>query len=130
MHACLGVLDFLHLIIGKVTDADNPILVAKTRLARTCRVFMDPALDTLWRKQSSLSPLVMCLPSSLWTRGNHGNSAVACWLRRGSLRGVPAVTRRFSASVNAFQTCTRSLSNANNQPRPLLTLPSTFLNRP
>jgi hypothetical protein len=36
------------------------------RLARTCRCFMGCALDTLWRTQHSLSPLIMCLPISTW----------------------------------------------------------------
>ncbi|KAG0695073.1 hypothetical protein DFH29DRAFT_814543 [Suillus ampliporus] len=36
------------------------------RLARTCRSFMECALDTLWRTQHSLSPLIMCLPRSTW----------------------------------------------------------------
>lgn len=36
------------------------------RLARTCRCFMECALDTLWRTQHSLSPLIMCLPRGTW----------------------------------------------------------------
>ncbi|KAG2138423.1 uncharacterized protein EDB93DRAFT_723617 [Suillus bovinus] len=36
------------------------------RLARTCRCFMECALDTLWRTQHSLSPLIMCLPKGTW----------------------------------------------------------------
>ncbi|KAG1728906.1 hypothetical protein EDB19DRAFT_1745184 [Suillus lakei] len=36
------------------------------RLARTCRYFMECALDTLWRTQHSLSPLIMCLPKGTW----------------------------------------------------------------
>ncbi|OJA19203.1 hypothetical protein AZE42_09850 [Rhizopogon vesiculosus] len=37
-----------------------------SRLARTCRCFMECALDTLWRTQHSLRPLIMCLPTSTW----------------------------------------------------------------
>ncbi|KAG1727475.1 uncharacterized protein EDB91DRAFT_891698 [Suillus paluster] len=36
------------------------------RLARTCRSFMECALDILWRTQHSLSPLIMCLPRGIW----------------------------------------------------------------
>ncbi|KAJ7198034.1 hypothetical protein B0H12DRAFT_1166442, partial [Mycena haematopus] len=36
------------------------------RLARTCRFFMNPALDQLWRPQSSVLPLLRCFPLHLW----------------------------------------------------------------
>ena len=32
------------------------------QLARTTKSFTEPALDLLWRSQSSLAPLVCCLP--------------------------------------------------------------------
>ena len=35
-------------------------------LARTCRAVQDAALDVLWYRQSSLIPLLQCLPSDLW----------------------------------------------------------------
>ncbi|KAN0090753.1 hypothetical protein V8E55_004319, partial [Tylopilus felleus] len=34
-------------------------------LARTCRTFKEPALDTLWSELSDLRPLARCLPNSL-----------------------------------------------------------------
>ncbi|KAJ7138242.1 hypothetical protein C8R44DRAFT_767109 [Mycena epipterygia] len=40
---------------------DRPGQVALCRLARTCRGFLDPALDLLWKYQSSLMPLSRCL---------------------------------------------------------------------
>jgi hypothetical protein len=42
-------------------------------LARTSRIFSDPALDLIWREQSSLVPLVKCMPDTLWEeRGVRG----------------------------------------------------------
>ncbi|KAJ7667079.1 hypothetical protein B0H17DRAFT_1142964 [Mycena rosella] len=35
-------------------------------LARTSRMFSDPALDIIWREQDSLAPLVKCMPDTLW----------------------------------------------------------------
>ncbi|KAI6006301.1 hypothetical protein F5J12DRAFT_114598 [Pisolithus orientalis] len=91
MHACLRVPDILHCIIGFSKDdrnSDHPDTSYKdvARLARTCKAFKDPALDALWRKQSSLSPLVMCLPNRFWTRGNRSQNPVLRWLRWGSSR--------------------------------------------
>ncbi|KIO05016.1 hypothetical protein M404DRAFT_25631 [Pisolithus tinctorius Marx 270] len=80
MHACLLVPDILYLIIGFLKgDGYRSFFISYkdvARLARTCKAFKDPALDALWRTQSSLSPLVMCLPSRFWTRGNRSRSAV------------------------------------------------------
>ncbi|KAJ7667098.1 hypothetical protein B0H17DRAFT_1336214 [Mycena rosella] len=35
-------------------------------LARTSRIFSDPALDIIWQHQESLAPLVKCMPDTLW----------------------------------------------------------------
>ncbi|KAJ6454285.1 hypothetical protein C8R47DRAFT_1083133 [Mycena vitilis] len=35
-------------------------------LARTSKIFNDPALDALWYEQQSLVPLVKCTPDTLW----------------------------------------------------------------
>ncbi|OAX30957.1 hypothetical protein K503DRAFT_870818 [Rhizopogon vinicolor AM-OR11-026] len=43
--------------------ARNMTLLA---LALTCKSFTEPALDLLWRELHGLSPLIRCLPSSLW----------------------------------------------------------------
>jgi len=36
-------------------------------LASTCRAFEGPALDALWRDLQSVKPLVICLPSDLFS---------------------------------------------------------------
>ncbi|KAJ7084560.1 hypothetical protein B0H15DRAFT_783708, partial [Mycena belliarum] len=37
-------------------------------LARTCKTFCGPALDVLWRSQTSLTPILSCFPEDLWDR--------------------------------------------------------------
>ncbi|KAF8552921.1 hypothetical protein OG21DRAFT_1324757 [Imleria badia] len=37
-------------------------------LARTCRVFKEPALDMIWAELYDLTPLVRCLPETLWEK--------------------------------------------------------------
>lgn len=73
MHPCLLVTEILLHIIGFLeTSSEHHSTCHKgdlARLARTCRAFMDPALDVLWRTQCTLGPLVKCLPGHLWTRG-------------------------------------------------------------
>ncbi|KIK21412.1 hypothetical protein PISMIDRAFT_681375 [Pisolithus microcarpus 441] len=74
MHRCLRITEILRLIIEFLAHEDfitryeaRSISSKDTaRFARTCKAFMDPALDVLWRTQSSMSPLIMCLPSNLW----------------------------------------------------------------
>ncbi|KAJ7137441.1 hypothetical protein C8R43DRAFT_1109946 [Mycena crocata] len=47
---------------------------ALSRLAVTCRAFMDAALDLLWRNQNSLVPLLGCLPN-FWQETELGKLA-------------------------------------------------------
>lgn len=39
----------------------NPTLAS---LARTCKAFLEPTLDVLWRTQRSLGPIIKTLPDS------------------------------------------------------------------
>ncbi|KAJ7165531.1 hypothetical protein C8R43DRAFT_1122244 [Mycena crocata] len=57
-------------------------------LARTCRMFQDPALDLLWRSQKSLYPLLSCLPSDAWDL--HENSEMKSTTRMRLLRPLTA----------------------------------------
>ncbi|KAI6158288.1 hypothetical protein BKA82DRAFT_994612 [Pisolithus tinctorius] len=70
MHNCLRILEICHHIFGFLVVDFIEICAVRyndvARLARTCKAFKDPALDVLWRTQSSLSPLAMCLPAHLW----------------------------------------------------------------
>ncbi|KAI0644865.1 hypothetical protein C8Q79DRAFT_736818 [Trametes meyenii] len=73
MHPCLLSPDiFLHildfLMVQHSPDFyagyNQPLYknCAVARLARTCRAFLEPCLDMLWRQQWTLGPLVMTLP--------------------------------------------------------------------
>ncbi|KAF8841130.1 hypothetical protein BDN67DRAFT_967624 [Paxillus ammoniavirescens] len=65
MHHCLRITEILLEIFEFVfitSETGRPDLA---RLARTCRSFSEPALDVLWRDQSSLLPLVMCFPQRI-----------------------------------------------------------------
>jgi hypothetical protein len=57
MHPCLQVAEILSLIIGQVQDSSTLYAIATS-----CRHFIEFALDSLWRSQGSLAPLVLCLP--------------------------------------------------------------------
>ncbi|KIJ61443.1 hypothetical protein HYDPIDRAFT_115914 [Hydnomerulius pinastri MD-312] len=73
MHRCLLIPELVCAIIAEC-DADPPhwgpdkISAQKTMasLARTCRIFKDPALDILWAHMSHLSQLILCLPIDAW----------------------------------------------------------------
>ncbi|KAI6003134.1 hypothetical protein EDD15DRAFT_1468670 [Pisolithus albus] len=114
MHACLRIAEILDLIIGfMVDDTHEPDKFCGirhqdlARLARTCKAFKDPALDVLWRTQSSLSPLIRCLPSRLRTTKRYWGRRVV------SLRKEPShedwfSLQRYSHRIRAFDHCSRS----------------------
>ena len=61
MHHCLEVQELIALICALVPDGDIPTTTdhrTLVTLARTCRKFKNPALDVLWRTQTSLAPIV------------------------------------------------------------------------
>lgn len=79
MHHCLTIPEIYGRILDFVTVTlwsenlifngynqfyySNPMLAA---LARTCRTFLEPTLDVLWRNQLTLGPLVMTLPEDAY----------------------------------------------------------------
>ena len=68
MHICLlpveVLLDIFASIdpdrLGSVTNMSTVAV-----LARTCRKFKEPALDTLWKDVTGFKPLILCLPGSV-----------------------------------------------------------------
>ncbi|KAH7929497.1 hypothetical protein BV22DRAFT_130028 [Leucogyrophana mollusca] len=86
MHRCLHITDILHKIASKIYDYpvdpssmdcfDIPYLrrarADLASLARTCRIFRDPALDSLWSFLKSFDPLIRCLPQDLWVTDADG----------------------------------------------------------
>ncbi|TFK82127.1 hypothetical protein K466DRAFT_530844 [Polyporus arcularius HHB13444] len=59
-HRALHIAEVLRHICGV---ADNRTLAI---LARTCRAFQEPAIQTLWRCLTDLIPLVKCFPPDAW----------------------------------------------------------------
>ena len=82
MHACLVINELVVHIMGFLMEGAAPGSGRPhgsreiARLARTCKSFMDPALDLLWRTQGAVSPLVMCLPCELWEKRDVSNTIV------------------------------------------------------
>ena len=63
MHPCLYITEIVTEIF-EYCALFGPSPLA--RLARTCHVFRESALDILWRELDDFSPLVKCLPPELW----------------------------------------------------------------
>ncbi|KAF9233796.1 hypothetical protein BU15DRAFT_53408 [Melanogaster broomeanus] len=75
MHRALLIHEILCMIVDFVHDNSwvfNPTLAA---LARTCKAFKEPALDTLWFELDDLSPLARCLPRDSWKGARHPSSS-------------------------------------------------------
>ncbi|RDB21614.1 hypothetical protein Hypma_011192 [Hypsizygus marmoreus] len=87
MHLALYINEIISLICDnlKAPDVDT---VSLGRLARTCRVFTEPALDALWEMQESLGPLTQVMPPDLWIselgvhRGKLGHRGKVITFRR------------------------------------------------
>jgi len=64
MHICLLPIEVL-LNIFTAIDPDRrgpvPNMSTLAVLARTCRTFKEPALDTLWKNVIGFKPLILCL---------------------------------------------------------------------
>jgi hypothetical protein len=71
MHSCLQIQEVLTIIFQHISVPGIPGTLSVwrklgsstlARLARTCKAFTEPALDNLWHYQTSLVPLILCLP--------------------------------------------------------------------
>ncbi|KAG9309966.1 hypothetical protein JVU11DRAFT_9999 [Chiua virens] len=65
MHRCLSIVEVQRAIFREVQTGPfgNATLA---RLARTCRIFQNAALDILWETLPSIRYLIQCLPPDLW----------------------------------------------------------------
>ncbi|KAH7923675.1 hypothetical protein BV22DRAFT_569287 [Leucogyrophana mollusca] len=110
MHNCLLVEEILRMIIEAVFDDEDrfarassqpfegpqsvwgmPTLVSAqlecsrrslAYLARSCRMFTEPALDALYSELQLMDPLIRCMPSDLWTVTSNPYSELVISLRR------------------------------------------------
>ncbi|KAG2370051.1 hypothetical protein BDR07DRAFT_1387611 [Suillus spraguei] len=67
MHVCLLPTEIIsHIIFNTYGDHKGPAKHATlAALARTCRKFKEPALDSLWKDIDGFKPLVSCLPEGV-----------------------------------------------------------------
>ncbi|KZT29421.1 hypothetical protein NEOLEDRAFT_1166909 [Neolentinus lepideus HHB14362 ss-1] len=66
MHRCLTISEVLSVIFEATLNNYEGERAYLAGLARTCKIFFEPAIHLLWRKQEGLQPLLECLPQELW----------------------------------------------------------------
>jgi len=67
MHRSLLISEVVANICYELAGYHHPICPGSlAAFAATCRAMSEPALDVLWHAQSSLGPLLRCMPSDLW----------------------------------------------------------------
>ncbi|KAJ7471654.1 hypothetical protein B0H11DRAFT_1365533 [Mycena galericulata] len=76
MHPGLQILEIVELICEQIGTAEVFLAPGSARardqlrdlalLARTSKIFLDPALNVLWRSQRTLKNILNCMPSDLW----------------------------------------------------------------
>jgi hypothetical protein len=64
MHKCLLVQEILYRVVSDVENFGNKRSLSN--LSLTCKRFLEPALDELWRTQANLIPLAKCFPPDSW----------------------------------------------------------------
>ena len=67
MHACLNVDEILRLIVSELVESKAK--AAAAAFACCCKGFEKPVLDTLWKSQNRLLPLLESLPVEVWNKG-------------------------------------------------------------
>ena len=74
--------DILGLIFQHFDEPGSQTLAQTRRdlfsAARTCKAFLEPALDSLWRVLPSLLPLLLLLPSAEVIHGHYVSSVSSC----------------------------------------------------
>lgn len=70
MHVCLLPAEILLDIFAIIHEDYNSVISHATlaALARTCRTFKEPALDTLWKHIDGFEPLILCFPEGVHDR--------------------------------------------------------------
>ncbi|KAJ7742295.1 hypothetical protein B0H16DRAFT_1861279 [Mycena metata] len=67
MHRALQIPEMVDLICSQVSpDEVSASTRALARLARTAKIFLDPALNSLWSSLCSFLPFLGCMPADLW----------------------------------------------------------------
>ncbi|KAJ6498835.1 hypothetical protein C8R45DRAFT_1093132 [Mycena sanguinolenta] len=75
MAACKRVLEIpeiVRIIVGEFWLPKTTLV----RLATTSKIFTESALDLIWFDQTSLVPLVKCMPETLWEVRGQGSSSI------------------------------------------------------
>lgn len=64
MHACLSVAEILRAIATELVKSGAR--ATAVALALCCKTLEDPVLDTLWKTQDQLLPLLKSFPGDAW----------------------------------------------------------------
>ncbi|KAJ6566445.1 hypothetical protein B0H19DRAFT_1257661 [Mycena capillaripes] len=84
MHPALEILEIVEMIVEQVGshDALPPLGIWKRKfsarhnlsvLARTSKVFLNPALNAPWRDQNTIANLLKCMPADVWDISERAN---------------------------------------------------------
>ncbi|KAJ7737555.1 hypothetical protein B0H16DRAFT_1891634 [Mycena metata] len=74
MHRSLRIPEIVSLIFYETLNGAEQVLnslnpdsaQALAGLARTCKVFQEPALDLLWKSQNTVMHILQCMPGDIW----------------------------------------------------------------
>lgn len=90
MHRCLQIPEIIARTVNYSSSFRHPSAPSWSdqrskqtvfALALTCRMFLEPSLDSLWSTQTSLSPLLSCFPPEVCSSGSetgYANPTFVC----------------------------------------------------
>ncbi|KAG1755950.1 hypothetical protein EDB19DRAFT_1843614, partial [Suillus lakei] len=95
MHVCLLPTEIiLHILSDIYGDPGWRLKRITLALARTCKKFKEPALDTLWKDVYGFKPLISCLPEGVGSTSTRGQMTLKRPLSNSEWRFVDRYARR------------------------------------
>lgn len=76
MHRSLQIPEILSEILASISPESQKDRASQAAMARTCKLFYEPAMNALWFKINSITPLLKCLPQYTWDE--QGPNVLVC----------------------------------------------------
>ncbi|KAG1839024.1 hypothetical protein DFJ58DRAFT_689817 [Suillus subalutaceus] len=130
MHICLLPPEIL-LHIFAIHQEDYGRLNSRATLAsvaRTCKIFKEPALDILWKDIGGLEPLISCLVACLPEGVSEKNTRGMLTIKRPLLNGEWRLINRYTQRIQSLRVFTTQLDTIDDRVvQALISAPSLLL---
>ncbi|KAG1808278.1 uncharacterized protein BJ212DRAFT_1485214 [Suillus subaureus] len=130
MHICLLPPEILLHIFAIYQEDYGPLSSRATlaSLARTCKIFKEPALDILWKDIDGLEPLISCLVACLPKGISDKNTRGTLTIKRPLLNREWSLINRYTQRIHSLRVFATQLDTIDNRVvQALISAPSPLL---